>query len=235
MKIECLKDKLLNILNKASKISSSKNLNLPILNCLILEGKSNKLTVKSTNLEIGVILNMPAKVEKEGIVAVQGDILNNLISTLSDSKNLKIESLGEQLKIISEKSETSIKTKDHEDFPTIPQMKPESFNISVESFISGLKSVWYSCATSSIKPELSSVLFYNDGGQMIFAATDSFRLAESRLKVKVKKDFGQVLVPFKNALEIVRILEDKDGEISVGLEKNQISLSTENIYNLKNN
>lgn len=224
MKIESLKNKILNIILKASRLTSNKNLNLPILNCLILESKNNRLFVKATNLEIGATFEIPVKTEIPGIVAVPGEILSNLISNLPEGNNLKLESQNGELKIKTDKNQTVIKTKNPDDYPSIPESKTEPFVVSNNDFMNGLKSVWYSSSVSAIKPELSSIYIYVDDGYLIFAATDSFRLAEKRLKIKDSKGFDKVLIPFKNALEISRIIEGEDDDLFINLDKNQIFL-----------
>ena len=230
MKLECLKDKLLNAVGKASRLTSGKNLNLAILNCLLLEAKDNRLIIKATNLELGVILEIPVKTEKNGKVAVPGDVLNNLLSNLPESKNIKLELISDNLVITTEKNQTKIKIKNADEYPSLPESKSEPFILPSNDFINGLKSVWYSCAISSIKPELSSVFIYTDDKQIIFAATDSFRLAEKRIKIKQNKDIGRVLIPFKNALEIARIIEGENVDLSISLDKNQISLICDKIH-----
>lgn len=230
MKIECLKDKLLNIVSKTSRITTNKNLGLPILNCLLLTSENNRLIIKATNLEIGVKVEIPVKTEKPGKVAIPGEILGNLLANLPGGKNLKIESKDDEIELKTEQNQISIKSKNHNDFPSIPETKSEAFAVSVKDFVDGLKMVWYSSTQSSIKPELSSIFIYTENGEMVFTATDSFRLAEKRIKIKQNKDFGQVLLPFKNALEISRILEDESGELEIFLDKNQISLSVNGIY-----
>lgn len=224
MKIECLRNKLLNAVAKASRLTIGKKLNLPILNCLLLESYENRLIVKATNLEIGVSFEIPVKTEKPGVVAVPGEILNNLILNLPESKNLKLESQNGELKVITEKNQTIIKTKNPEDYPAIPESKSEPFNIPVIDFINGLKAVWYSVSMSTIKPELSSIYIYTESNQIIFAATDSFRLAEKRIKIKHNQNFDKVLIPFKNAIEISRMIEGEDGDLAISLDKNQVSI-----------
>jgi DNA polymerase III subunit beta len=232
MKIDCLKDKLLNAVTKASRLTTSKNLNLPILCHLLLEAKGNRLTVKATNLDLGVELEIPVKVQKEGVAAVPGDTLNNLLASLPEQGNLKITLDKENLELATDKTKTIIKTKNTDEFPSIPKTKSEPFEIPTEDFIEGLKSVWYGSAVSQIKPELSSVFIYPEDNFLVFVATDSFRLAEKRQRQKIKrsKEFGQVLIPFKNALEIGKILEGGDDNLLVYLDKNQVSLSCGNIF-----
>jgi DNA polymerase-3 subunit beta len=116
-------------------------------------------------------------------------------------------------------------------FPSIPRVSSgNSFSLNAADFVKGLKAVWYSSSVSSIKPELASVYVYCENEFVVFVATDSFRLAEKRVKIKKTKDFGQILIPYKNIPDIMRVLEAIPGEVAVELDKNQISFSYEGIY-----
>ncbi len=88
----------------------------------------------------------------------------------------------------------------------------------------------YSSSVSTIRPVLSSVLVSSEEDGVVFAATDSFRLAEKRVGVKKHKEFGQILVPFRNIGEIVRTLEDIKEDAEVHLSENQIAFSHNDIY-----
>ncbi len=233
MKIECLKDKFSWAITRSEKVTG-KNMTLPVLSCLLLEASKNNLVIKATNLDLGIEINIPVKTEKEGVVAVPGNVLSNFISNINGDKNVKMEFVDGNLLINTGSTSTTIKSYPHEDFPTIPKISEEkSFKINSLEFSKGLKSVWYSSAISSMKPELSSIYIYQDdsSGDIVFVATDSFRLAEKRIKTKKPlKDFNQILIPFKNVAEIIRILDDVKDEVLVCLDKNQISFSHENIY-----
>jgi DNA polymerase-3 subunit beta len=74
------------------------------------------------------------------------------------------------------------------------------------------------------------VYIYCEDEFVVFVATDSFRLAEKRVKIKKSKDFGQILIPHKNIPEILRTLEKCQGEVAVELDKNQVSFTFEGIY-----
>lgn len=231
MKIECPKDKLSWALSKADKLTG-KNLTLPILSCIFLSASKNNLVIKATNLDLGIELNVPVKVEKSGSVAVPGVVLSNFVNSLGNDKNIKMELIEGNLHISTNSTSTVIKSFPFEDFPTIPKIDSHtSFKINAVDFSKGLRSVWYSAAISSMKPELSSVFIYlNDNEEMVFVATDSFRLAEKKIKTKKLKDFGQILIPFKNVTEIIKILDEIRDDVVIGLDKNQISVSYNNIY-----
>ncbi len=229
MKVECVQDKLQKILSQSEKIAG-KNLNLPVLGCVLMESRKGTLSVRSTNLDLGFSGNIPVKVEKEGLLAVPAQVLSSFVSNLQGEKSVVLESKDGNLHVATSKSRTTIKCLPSEDFPTIPSLSDEqNFKITASDFVKGLKAVWYSSSLSSIKAELSSVCVYPEDGYVVFAATDSFRLAEKKIKAKVS-DFDKILIPFKNAAEIARILESAEGEIEVRFSKNQIAFVFGNVY-----
>lgn len=229
MRIESTKDKLVWAIGRAEKITG-KNLTLPVLQCILLEAKNTTLTIKATNLDLGIELSIPVKVEQEGVVAIPGNILSSFISQIQ-SKNVVLETIEGNLKVSTPQNSTTIKSVLHEDFPKIPVIEEgKSFTIEAPQFIQGLKSVWYCSSTSSMKPELSSVYIYPDKDEVVFVATDSFRLAEKRVALKKAKDFASILLPQKNVPEVMRILEGVPGEVQVKMNKNQISFSYEGCY-----
>jgi DNA polymerase-3 subunit beta len=232
MKIECVKEKLGEAVSKAEKITA-KNSTLPILNCLLLETKSGELIIQATNLDLGIKISIPVKVEREGIVAVPGAILNAFLSGISSVKNIVIEVIDGNIKINTEHTSTVIKALNHEDFPKIPILSPTEskvFSLPTQDFIKGLRSVSYSSAVSSIKPELSSVYIHADGDKLIFAATDSFRLAEKKVKLKKHLEIQNLLIPIRNIPDIIRTLEQAKADIQIIVGKNQISFKDNGLY-----
>jgi DNA polymerase-3 subunit beta len=74
MNIECIKDRLSYAVAKAERITA-KNITLPVLSCILLEAKDSTLTIKSTNLDLGLEITIPVKVNKPGKLAVSGSVL----------------------------------------------------------------------------------------------------------------------------------------------------------------
>src|SRR3989344_4957371 len=232
MRIECVQEKLKWSVSIAEKISG-KHMTLPVLSCLFFEAsKNNTITIKSTNLDLGIEIIISAKVEEEGTVAIPSATLSSFVNGLSDSeKSVKMVLDQGNLKINTPKSSGIIKTLPSDDFPSIPHVQSgNTFSLNAVDFVKGLKSVWYSSSVSSVKPELSSVYIYCEDEFVIFVATDSFRLAEKKVKIKKSKDFGQILIPHKNIPEILRVLENVNGEAEVELDKNQISFRYDGVY-----
>ncbi|MEX1028377.1 MAG: DNA polymerase III subunit beta [Candidatus Paceibacterota bacterium] len=231
MKVECVKDKLERAIGKATRVTS-KNVTLPVLQCVLLEAADSQLSIRATNLDLGVELSVPVKVSTPGVVAVPGSVLASFLANVSDG-SVTLELEGEQLVVRTAGTSTKINTYNHEDFPTIPRIEDgTSFQVPSATFAKGLNAVSYSAATSSMKPELSSVYIApaDDQRSLVFTATDSFRLAEKRVAVTGLPAFEYVLIPVKNTNEITRMLEEYDGDIKVLIGDGQIAFVGDGLY-----
>jgi DNA polymerase III subunit beta len=217
MKADCVKEKLKNAVMKVEKITG-KHLSLPILNSILIEAGDQS--------------SIPAKVEKKGVVAVSGSLLGNFLSATADSQSIKLEVINGNLCVTSESNTTIIKGYPTEDFPTIPRVEEgETFNISAPLAVQGFRSVSYAAAISDIKPEIASVYLFGDKESVVFVSTDAFRLAEKTVNIdEPAKDLSALIVPLKNTLEIVRVLDGITDKIEMQFNKNQISFTGAGIY-----
>jgi DNA polymerase III subunit beta len=229
MKINCLKEDLQKAVYQTEKITG-KNLSLPVLKGILIT-VDNYIILNSTNLDLGIEIIVPGKIENKGRVVVDGSILNNFLSNISKNELLTIELKNNNLFISGKSIKTNLTTLSDDDFPVIPKPKTKnSFKIKKDILINGLKSVWFSASNSNIKPELSSVYIYQDGEKIIFVATDSFRLAEKKVLAKDIPEFESILLPIKNVPDIIRFIEESNEDINVFIEESQISFSYKNHF-----
>ena len=229
MKLECGIEKIKNVINQVEKITG-KNLTLPVLGSILFIAEKKSLKIRATNLSLGIEVEIPAKIEREGIVAVSGAVLVGMFSNIPDNESISLEAEGGNLLIKTKKSRIKLKGQPHEDFPTIPHVEGKSFKMEAKKLINGIKSVNYSSTVSDIKPEISSVYIYSNGDNLVFVSTDSFRLAEKKIKVNNLEEITGILIPFKNVPEILRVFGEINDEIIVCFNKNQISFSSDNTY-----
>lgn len=224
MKLECSKDALKNVVGLAERMVG-KNLSLPVLGGILFIAKNNKLLLRATNLDVGIEMEIPAKVTEEGTLVIQGNLLSGVLASLYDQKVI-IETSSENMIVQSSNARSVLKCLPHEDFPTLPVVSEnDAFSMPVDKFVDGVKSVWYSASVSDMKPEIASVCIYSEGENIIFVATDSFRLAEKKIFLKEKTSFKHVLIPQKNIVEILRVLDGVTGNVNINVNKNQISFS----------
>jgi DNA polymerase-3 subunit beta len=230
MKVECLLEKLKGAVAQIEKVSG-KNLTLPILGAILIQTDEASLIFRATNLNIGAEIKIPAKIIEHGTVAVSAALLAQICSGLIGDIPVTLESINENLLIQTKRSKLTLRSMNAEDFPTLPRIQnTESFEIPIDQFILGIKAVAYSASLSDIKPEIASVYLYPDNDQLVFVATDAYRLAEKKVSVKNMAQFPEILIPVKNVSDIVRILGEYSGFIDVSIAENQISFSNTNVY-----
>ncbi len=229
MKIHCSSEKVKNALIHAERVTG-KNLTLPILSSVLCIASGSSLKLRATNLSLGIEIEIPAKVEKEGVVAVSGAILSGFFSNSKINEEVTLEQVGETLLVKTKQAKIQIKTFPYEDFPTIPTVEGEKIKISASAFLDGLESVYYSAAQTDIKPEIGSIYIYPEEDNLTFVATDSFRLAEKKVKIKGLYGFQPILVPYKNVVELMRLISGLSNELSFCITKNLLSISFDGYY-----
>jgi len=230
MKLEIGFQKLRDVVSLVER-ASGKHLSLPTLSCILIETGTNSTFFRATNLEIGVEVEVPTKVEVAGRVAVPSHILSSFISQAHNPQQVvKMELEGGNLVLNLSKSKAVIKTLPADDFPSIPTViDGKEFNLQSSLLIKGFKSVYYSASSSGVKPELSSIYMYYDTDYLVFAATDSFRLAERKIKPQGTLSVDSSLIPYKNSTDIIQVLEKMGDEVKMNMSKNLVSFDGKGI------
>jgi DNA polymerase-3 subunit beta len=104
------------------------------------------------------------------------------------------------------------------------------FSVPSRDFIEGARSVVFAAAQTDIKPELSSVFIHMRDDHLVFVATDAFRLAEKKVRIKNLEQFPDILIPAKNLVEILKALPDSKDLITFTITENQFSCTVGGVY-----
>ena len=208
MKIVCTRDNLINSLSLIGGIAT-KSVNLPILNNVLFRIEQQKVSLIATNLELAIIVQLRAKVEKEGSFTVPAKTLTEFVNLLSD-ETVELEVKENELEVSCGKSSTKIKGTSAEDFPVLPNISEGvGYLLNRDVLKKGLDQVNSSAAKNDIRPELAAILFsFNPEGHkgLVLAATDSYRLAEKKITLEQGEDQNRVIVPARTAIETNRVL-----------------------------
>jgi len=160
MEIECVLQKLKQAVAKTERITTKKA-SLSVLECLLLRTEDGQLTIQATNLDIGIKISIPVKVQTSGEVAVPADVFSRYLSNLPEEGAVTLEKEENTLLISSETTNTEIKVQPTDEFPSIPSVEDgKEITISANKLVSGFDSVWYAASPSSMKPELSSLYIH---------------------------------------------------------------------------
>lgn len=226
----CNRELLQKYISYADKVTG-KNLSLPILNNVLISTNNKSLIIRATNLEVGVEFQLPAEIKKEGSIAIPGSLFANILNTIPDEDFITLESNNGVLKITTKTKNLTIKGFLPDDFPTIPIIKNgDILTISTQKFIQGIKSVIMSASFSDIKPEIASVYLTQNHEAIIFVATDSFRLAEKKVKYQSASIIQNVIIPIKNITELIRVFENNEEDIDIIFTKTQIACVGKSTY-----
>lgn len=224
MHVTLEREQLLDRLELVGKVST-KHVTLPVLQCVLLEATGSTLTIKATNLEIGIESTLEAKVEEEGMIAVPASTLTQTIHFMSQKEVTLREEEG-VLVVEGSGSETNIKSIPYEEFPTIPRIEGSGQTINKSLFALGIKTASFAASQSSIKPELGSVyVLQKKEHTLTFVSTDSFRLMEKTVPQQGVILDDSILIPQKNAMELARVCDVRDSEPQFYVNENQCALA----------
>lgn len=222
MKIVCTQENLKAGFGVVGKIISPSN-TLPILNNVLLKTENGVLKISSTNLEIAITTQIRCKVEEEGELTVNAKTIMELVGNLPN-KNININSKTGILEIQTENYNTNIKTLPPEDFPLIPAVdNNKTIEIDPVELKNNLDVVMFASSSNQTQPEISGVLIKIKNNQIIYAATDRYRLAEKTMSLNlVDEDDREIILPHKTAVEISRLCSSYTEKVIIGLTESQV-------------
>lgn len=231
MKLFCAQkdlDYALNVVNGAINTNNT----LPVLNNILLKAESKKLHFSSTNLEIAISCSIDADVRGEGSITVPAKLITGYISLLDDDKVELNMIEGMSLSINSKSSNTKIKCISSDEFPLIPKVeKGQEFTLDAESFFNAASQTVFAASSNISRPVLSGVLMLTDGAVLKLVATDSYRLAEKKIKLtdKPSEDIS-CIIPARTLSELGKIISRSgDKKLKISVSKNQISFSLDGV------
>lgn len=240
MKISSLQENLKQGLFTVGHVAG-KNINLPILNNILIEAKEGNIRLVATNLEIGVINTIRGKVEEEGAFTVESKIISDYISLLPNSK-VDIELKEKELAVECGNYKTKILGMSAEEFPLIPLVEKKfCYVANTDELRKALSQTAFAVSNSENRMELTGILFSFSGSRLVLAATDSYRLAEKEIQVRVEGELegelDKIIIPSRTAQEIVRIISglkdsgetENSNETKLYISDNQILLTLGNI------
>lgn len=237
MLFTCTRENLSNALSLVTNLAS-KSVNLPILSNILIKASDQKIELVSTNLELAIIATVRAKVDQIGAYTIPARTLTDYINLLEGEK-VDIELKNNELLVSCGRSSTKIKGMPADEYPVIPNINEgNGYVISSDDLKKGLSQVNLAASRNDIRPELSGVLFSfnaeNNENQLILAATDSYRLAEKKIKLTQGNEINRVIVPGRTAQEIAHMLSSSneltnEKTVRIILSENQIAATYNNI------
>lgn len=230
MHFQCSLNDLLpaiNLVEKAVAVHDS----LTAITGIHLETGKKHVTLTSTNLELGIKTDFPAKITKQDQVIVDGKLLAGLVRKLPDQP-IVFELIDNHLVVTAGMVEFSLNTFNtllKDDFPILPDAQEKLLSIPASRLLKMIKNTIYACGRDDKRAFLNAILFELIDNRLNFVATDINRLAFYATETEtVSNQPLQFLVPMKTLQEIQRSVPNDETEIRISYNKNHLIFEFEN-------
>ena len=222
MKVTCLQENLARGLLIAGRAVSTRG-SLPILGNVLLRTESGRLKLTATNLEVGINVWVPAKVDDEGAITVPAKLFTDFVNSLPPGPaELSLNVRTKTVHLKSGPYEANFKGMDAEEFPIIP-VAPEkpTTRLAKSTLRRMIGEVAFVATTDDSRPVLTGVLTTFEGDRITMAAADPYRLSvrTAPLLTKVETKL-EAIIPARSLQEVQRIIDDSDDPVDIFVTPN---------------
>jgi DNA polymerase-3 subunit beta len=232
MKIVIKKSSLLKALNHVQSVVEKRNA-IPILANVKLEAKDGQITLTTTDMDISITETVEATVENPHPTTFPVLTLYEIVKKIPEDAEITLESTPDnnnQASVVLVKfasSKFSLPCLPTEEFPNF-EIGNTNHNFKLQANV--LK-VLFNKTRHAISQEetryyLNGIYLHSvesNGIQVLRAvATDGHRLARAETKLpEGAEDIPGIIVPKKTVNELIKLLEDYDGEVNISLSTNK--------------
>ena len=222
MKVTSLQENLARGLQIAGRAVSTRG-SLPILGNVLLRTENGRLKLTATNLEVGINVWVPAKVDDDGGITVPAKLFTDFVNSLPPGPaELSLNVRTKTVHLKSGPYEANFKGMDAEEFPIIP-VAPEkpTTRLPKSTLRRMINEVAFVATTDDSRPVLTGVLTTFEGEKLTMAAADPYRLSvrtgtlSSRVESKL-----EVIIPARSLQEVWRIIDDTDDPVEIFVTPN---------------
>lgn len=202
--------------------------NLPILANLLVEVSGHSLKLTGTDLEVELVGQTELQGEvQEGRTTVPAKKLLDIVKSLPDQTELKIEQQENRWLLRSGRSRFTLATLPAEEYPNVEAFQAENeFSLKQGTMKSIIDATQFSMANQDVRYYLNGLLLETDGNVLRSIATDGHRLALSHRNIEVSLPERQVIVPRKGVMELVRLMDNDEQDIHIAIGENAIRATT---------
>jgi len=221
MKVTCARDGLVAGLAAVARGVSTRT-TVQILSGIRLGAEGGSLSLAATDMELSLRTSLEAQVEGPGTTVVPGRLLAELARLLPEGEVALAAGEDGVLRVTCGSVSYTLHTYAAEDFPRLPEIDVASlFTVDREAFLDTVSRVSRAASRDESRPVLTGVLVRFEGGKLIMAATDSYRLAVKETPVEAGVAELEALVPARALAELQRLATGGE-QLELGALENQV-------------
>ncbi len=229
MKVEFLVENIENLLPILIRFIPTHS-QIPALSNILIEAKKEGLFIYATNLETGIIIKVPAKIDENGATTVPGRQFIEIVNAFPKDK-VEVSLEKDKLQLRCRENKATLQTISREEFPNILEEKGEKVHEFQYNELDKIFSkLTFSVSQDDSRPELTGILFSQKRKYLDFVSTDGFRLSLRRVKgSSMLEENGKMIFPAKIILEALSLKTKKSIFMYVQKKTNQVVFEVENV------
>jgi DNA polymerase-3 subunit beta len=222
IKLTCSRDELIQKLGIVARGVSTRTA-VQILGGILIDAHADRVELAATDMELSLRAALEAKVEGEGAVVVPGRLLADLARLLPDS-DVSIAHRGDEgtVEVTAGSASYRLHTYDATDFPRLLDVEGlDRHTVDRDALLDTIARVSRSASRDESRPVLTGILVRFDGGKLVMAATDSYRLSVKETELDGTLPELEAIVPARALTELTRIAQGAEN-VELALHENQV-------------
>ncbi|MGJ0507854.1 MAG: DNA polymerase III subunit beta [Methylocystis sp.] len=206
---------------------------IPILANVLIDARDGALTLKATDLDLEITEKAVADVGQPGGTTLPAHTLYDIVRKLPEGAQVSLDETGEagQLTLRSGRSRFNLSTLPESDFPDVTSGEfSHGFSLPPGDLKRLIEKTQFAISSEETRYYLNGIYFHAmevEGQMMLRAvATDGHRLARLELPApEGAAGMPGVILPRKAVQEVLRLIEDAQGEVRIELSANKMRFS----------
>tara|TARA_B100001094_G_C18187580_1_gene804892 strand:- start:1538 stop:2692 length:1155 start_codon:yes stop_codon:yes gene_type:complete len=197
---------------------------MPILQNVLIEAEEGKVSLTTTNLDLGARCSIKAEVTETGSVTLPVKELGSIIRQLADMEVSVETGSDPKATITTRGSVFNVMGMESKEFPPLPTLEgQQDFDLDRSELIQMLKNVSYAQSLNEERYMLKGVYFLFSEDELALVATDGRRLAVTKRALgKKTENGGEFILPSSSVSELERI-PDLGNSVRVSFTDRQVA------------
>lgn len=205
---------------------------MPVLSNLLVCIDANGLSVTGSDSEVEMVARSPVEPDATfGETTIPARKLFDIARALPDGAQLKFDLAGDRISLHAGRSRFTLSTLPAGDFPATEDLEVQiSVNLQESALRELIERTSFAMAQQDVRFYLNGLLFDLDEKQLRCVATDGHRMA--LCEAPLQHEAGarrQLILPRKGVLELQRLLEGGDRELTLEVGRTHLRVRREDV------
>ena len=200
---------------------------LPVLSNLLVVAKDDTVTLTGTDLEVELVSVQKATLTDGGEITVPARKLLDIAKALPDGTEMVVEQKEDKITIKAGSSSFRLATLPASEFPVIDDVETrDAITIKTSVLKQCIDATAFAMAHQDVRYYLNGLLLEFSSEKFRCVATDGHRLAICEVDIELNvPETRQIIVPRKGILELTRLLDLDQEEITLNVGRNHLRVN----------